>query len=116
MADLKVAIAKKDEELRQLQAQSKEGLDQIRDFIGNLGDVVNKVHLFDNDVKNKGQLSTPKIITILVEFGCKMEATLVEMRKLVPGPRLEPIQLPLPSTKGTPQKSRPMVELKILLP
>ena len=38
------------------------------------------------------------------------------MRKLVPGPRLEPIQLPLPSTKGTPQKSKPMVELKILLP
>ena len=42
VADLEVVIAKKDEELQPLQAQSKEGLDWIRDFIGNPGNVVNK--------------------------------------------------------------------------
>ena len=56
----------------------------------------------------------PKIITVLVEFGCKMEGTLVEIWKLVAGPQLEPIRTPLPSLKMTPQK--PMVELKIPLP
>ena len=90
MADLKVEIMKKDEELRQLRAQLKEGLDRIREFIGNPSNVVNKAHLFDNDVKIEGQLSAPKIITILVIFGRKMEATLVEIRKLVPGPQPEP--------------------------
>ena len=63
-------------------------MDRIWDFIGNSGDMVNKAYFFDNDVKT---LSTPKIITILVNFGCKMEATLVEIWKLVAGPQLEPI-------------------------
>ena len=69
MADLEVEIAKKDEEIRQLRSQPKEGLDRIQDFIGNLGDVVNKAWLFYNKVKTKGHLSTPKIVNFLVEFG-----------------------------------------------
>ena len=100
----------------QLQVQLKEGLDRIPKFIGNPGDVVNKAHLFDNDIKTRGQLSLPKIITILVEFGCRMEGTLAEMQKLGAGPQLEPIRAPLPSPKPTPQKDRPLVELKTPLP
>ena len=61
VADLKVEIALKDKEFRQLRAQSKEGLDQIRDFIGNPGNIVNKAQLFDNDIKTEGQLLVPKI-------------------------------------------------------
>ena len=95
-------IAKKNEEFRQLRTQSKEGLDQIRDFIGNPSDMVNKVQLFDNEVKTKGQLLAPKIVTVLVEFGKKMEATLVEMQKLLLGLQLEPIQVPIPSPRGIP--------------
>ena len=45
-----------------------------------------------------------------------MEAILVEIRKLVLGPQLELIWLPLPSPKSTPHKTRPIVELKPLLP
>ena len=41
--------------------------------------MVNETRLFDNKVKTQGQLSTLKIVNILVEFGRKMEATLVEM-------------------------------------
>ena len=83
-------ITKKDKEIRQLHAQTKEGLDRIWDFIGNSSNVVNKAQLFDNEVKTEGQLSAPKIVNELVEFGQKMEVTLVEMRKLLPRPQPEP--------------------------
>ena len=53
VADLRVEIAKKNEEIRKLHTQSKEGLDQIQDFIGNPGDFVNKARLFDSKVKTK---------------------------------------------------------------
>ena len=53
VANLDIEIAKKNKEIRQLHAQSKEGLDRIRDFIGNLGDVVNKARFFDNKVKTE---------------------------------------------------------------
>ena len=112
MADLEVEIAKKNEEIKQLHAQSKEGLDQIRDFIGNLGDVVNKAWFFDNKVKTEGQLSVSKIVNVLVEFGWKMEATLAEMQKLLLGPQPELFQLPIPSPRGTLLKNRATVELK----
>ena len=97
VADLKVEIAKKNEEIRQLCTQSKEGLDQIRDFIGNLGNVVNKAWLFVKKMKTEEQLSTPKIINVLVEFGQKIEATLVVMWKLLLAPQPKPIQLPISS-------------------
>ena len=44
-----------------------------------------------------------------------MEATLVKMRKLLPGLQLEPIRLPIPSPRDTLQKNRPIIELKTLL-
>ena len=54
VADLEVALVKKDKEIRQLRVQSKEGLDRIHDFIGNVGNVMNKARCFDNDVKTEG--------------------------------------------------------------
>ena len=51
---LQVELGMKDEEIRQLKVQA-EGLDWIREVVGTLGDVLNKVHLFDNEAK--GQLS-----------------------------------------------------------
>ena len=110
--NLKVELAMKNEEIHQLQIQSKEGLDWIQEFIRNPGGIINKAHLFNNDVKTERQLSTPKIIAILVNFGHKMEAILVEMRKLVAGPQPKPSRVPLSSPKATPQKSKPVVELK----
>ena len=46
-----------------------------------------------------------------MEFGQKIEATLVEMWKLLPGPQPEPIRLPIPSSKGTPLKKKAALEL-----
>ena len=68
-----------------------------------------KAHLFDNEVKTEDHLSAQKIITVLVKYRHKMEATLVEMQKLLPGPSAPGTsQLPtqaavLPSPKGKAQ-------------
>ena len=82
VADLKVELALKNEEIHQLRAQM-ESLEQIREVVGTPAYVMNKVRLFDNDVKTKRQLSAAKIIPILVSFTMKMEAALVDIRKLV---------------------------------
>ena len=48
--------------------------------------MINRAQLFDEDIKKEGHLSGQKILTILVKYGHKMEATMEEMRKLLPGP------------------------------
>ena len=114
VADHEVEIAKKDEEIRQLHTQSKEGLDRIRNFIGNPGDIVNKAQLFDNEIKSEWQLLTSKIVNVLVEFVRKREATLVEMPKLLLGPQPELFRLPIPSPTGIPLKHMATIELNTL--
>ena len=72
--------------------------------------MVTKAHLFDNEVKTEDHLSTQKIITVLVKYGHKMEATLVEMRKLLPGTSTSGMSQPPtqaavpPSPKGKAQQ------------
>ena len=48
----------------------------------------------------------------MVEFGKKMEATLVQMQKLLLGSQSELFRLPIPSPRGTLPLTRVMVELK----
>ena len=81
--------------------------------MGNLGDVLNKAHLFDNDIKTKGQLSIAKIIPILVKFILKMEAALVDIWKLVSGSLTGPSQPLL--LLAMPQKEKHVKELRTLL-
>ena len=81
--DMQVTVKAQDEEIRQLQAMTK-GIERIWEFIGHTGDVITKVHLFGNEVKTEDHLLVQKIITVLVKYGHKMEATLREMRKLLP--------------------------------
>ena len=71
-----------DEEIRKLRIQVK-SLEKIREVIGTLGDVLNKAQLFDDNIKTGGEVSTAKIVKVLVSFSMKMDATLAEMRKLV---------------------------------
>ena len=86
--ELKVILALKKDEIRVLKEQQAEYLGRIREVIGHSGDIVNKAHLFDNKIKIEGHLSAQKIITILVKYGHKMETTLGEMWKLLPGPSI----------------------------
>ena len=84
MAELRVEMAKKVEEIFQLRVQM-ESLERIWEVVENSGDVLNKARFFDNDIQTEGQLSATKIIPILLNSARKMETTLVEIRKLVPG-------------------------------
>ena len=78
-------VKAQDEEIQRLRAKT-EGEEKIREFIGHIGDVVTKALMFDNEVKTEDHLSAQKIITVLVQYGHKMEAMLEKMRKLLPGP------------------------------
>ena len=84
--ELKMSLVLKKDEIRVLKEQQAERLGQIREAIGYSGDIINKAHLFDNEVKTEGHLSAQKILTILVRYGHKMETTLGEMWKLLPTP------------------------------
>ena len=50
VADLKVELGMKDEEIRQVKVQA-EGLDQIREVVETLSNVLNTACFFDNDIK-----------------------------------------------------------------
>ena len=83
-------------------------LGKIREALALPGDVLTRAQLFDEDVKKEGQLSGQKILTILVKYGHKMEATLEEMRKLLPGPvETEPNQPASQATAPPPPPPQP---------
>ena len=90
-----------DEQILQLKAKT-EAMEQIREFIGHTGDVVTKAHLFDNEVKTKNHFSVRKIITVLVKYSHKMETTLAEMQKLLPGPSAAGTSQSLPQAAVSP--------------
>ena len=72
-------------EVERLRARNTD-LGKIREALVFPGDVINRSLLFGEDIRKEGQMSSQKILTILVKYGHKMEATLAEMRKLLPGP------------------------------
>ena len=74
--------------------------------------MLNKVRLFDNDIKIEGEVSAAKIIPILVNFMMRMEAALVDIRKLVSGLPTGSSQAPPPPPKETPRKEKPLDEVK----
>ena len=57
VAELKMALVLKDDEIRELKGKKAENLKRIWEAIGHPCDVLNKARLFDDDVKAKGQLS-----------------------------------------------------------
>ena len=75
-------IIKKDEEIRMARKTANQlikALGTIREFIGNPGDVMNKVKLFNNKLRKTRHLSRLKVIHILVDYVQKMEKILEEM-------------------------------------
>ena len=86
-------------------------LGKIRDALIFPGDVINRSLLFTEDIKKEGHMNGQKILTILVKYGHKMDATLAEMRKLLPGSvevgssRPEQTPPPPPSAPSAPSSS-----------
>ena len=54
VTELKMALVLKDDKIRELKGGKAERLKRIWEAIGHPGDVLNKAHFFDNDVKWKG--------------------------------------------------------------
>ena len=57
---------------------------KLEEYVGNLGDVLNKAQVFDNNM-GKNPVLAAKIIPILVDFAEKMEELLDDMRSLFDG-------------------------------
>lgn len=114
VADLANEVSGTSEEIWHLNTESKEGHNRIRNYIGNLGDVIKKARLFDNDIKTDDHISAPQVVAILVEFNRHMELTLAKMRKLLAVVLFEPFQLlvPLPS-RTLVLAPRPMAEVSL---
>ena len=70
------------------------------------------MRLFDNDIKTEGEVSTAKIIPIMVSFMMRMEAAVVDIWKLVSGSPTGSSQTPPPPPKETPKKEKPLDEVK----
>ena len=91
--------------------------DILKKAIGEPGDVVNKARLFDEDVKLDGEVSTAKVIKVLVTFTRKVETALAEIRKVFSGPTAgESSRPPRPEPTETPCKEKPLSEVKTPLP
>ena len=79
-------VRQKEEELersKKLSTESVETLGWNRDFLGNTGDIVNRAWLFDEGVHKEGAQLGPKLVSISVSYGGKMERTLSEMREVL---------------------------------
>ena len=81
---LKVALALKEDEVKDLKVQKTEALKEIQEIVGHPGNTLNKAKLFDNYINKEVKIMLSKVITILYNFHKKMEAVLGEIRKLVP--------------------------------
>ena len=76
--ELQQAQAEKEEE-RRLSTQARNTLGEIREFITHPGEVINKAMLFDKKVLEAGKMVGPQLLTALVEYNKKMEATLEQL-------------------------------------
>ena len=65
---LKVALALKDDEVKDLKAQKMEALKEIWVIIGHPGDILNKAKLFDDYINKEVKIALPKVIVILHYF------------------------------------------------
>ena len=85
MFPLKIELRKNDEEAVNSKRKARELVEdvcKILDYIGNSRDIINKAKLFDSRLRRAGQVSKAKVITILVDYGLKMEKILKEMKTM----------------------------------
>ena len=116
VADFKVELALWKDEINELKVRVG-CLERIREVVGTPGDVFNKAHLFDEDIKTEGEVSIAKIIKVLATFTRKMEIAVVDIQKIVSGSSVgESSQPPMPPLNETPRKKKPLEEIKTPLP
>ena len=86
--------------------KSKEIAQKVSKFLGSLGDVLNKVRLFDHGLKQLATDFGVKIMRCMIDYSQKMEKTLKELRTLLQPTEGRPEQAGTPgagpSTTPTP--------------
>ena len=105
--ELKIALALKEDEVKNFKELKVEALKEIREIEGHPGDILNKAKLFNEYINKDVKITMPKVIVILHGFQKKMEAALGEIRKLVSRSAGESSRPPLPTQKDTPLKENP---------
>ena len=75
---------------------------KLEEYVGHPGNVVNKVHLFDENLV-KHPVSTAKVIPVLIDFAEKMEELLDDMRDLFDG--MQPEAPPVVTLENLPDIS-----------
>ena len=78
VTDLKIELALWKDEINKLKVKIR-FLEQIKEVVGAPSDVLNKGRFFDEDIKTKGEVSTAKIIKVLVTFTRKLEIAQVDI-------------------------------------
>ena len=107
-----MALALKEDEVKDLKAQKMEALKEIREIVGYPGDTLNKAKLFDDYINKEVKITLSKVIAILHGFHKKMEAVLGEIWKLVPELDGESSRPPILPQKEIPHKEKPLEEVK----
>ena len=94
--EVKTARAKRD--------KSKEVTQKVCEFLGNLGDVLNKARLYNHGLRQPSTDSGIKMMRCMVDYGLKMEKTLKELLALLhsTGIQPEPVGTPGAGPSTTP--------------
>ncbi len=77
-------LRQKSEEIRKYHAEQAVVFSRIRELVGHLKEVVNKVHLYDRMMESADPTSARETHPILVKYSRMMKDLLAEIQKIVP--------------------------------
>lgn len=92
VAAMTLDLTQKSEEIRKYHAEQTMVLSRIRELVGDPGEVVNKMHLYDQLMESADLSSAREILQILVKYSCLMNNLLKEIQILLP-PRGTPMRM-----------------------
>ena len=77
-------LTKKSEEIRKYQAKQAVVLSRVPELVGHPGEVVNKVHFYDQLMESAHPSSARQTLQILVKYSRSMKDLLKEIQKFLP--------------------------------
>lgn len=79
VATMTPELAQKSEEIRRYKAEQTIVMNRVQDLVGNPGEVVNKVHLYDKLMETAEFSSSQPTLQILVKYSRSMKDVLKEI-------------------------------------
>lgn len=84
VATMTPELAQKSEEIRRYKAEQTIVMNRVQDLVGNPGEVVNKVHLYDKLMETAEFSSSQPTLQILVKYSRSMKDVLKEIQIFLP--------------------------------